>query len=127
MTSLLAALLALALAPTRPGVDDEPSTSALQFSVRFDEATGSAALSCDESSSGSCAFWFGDGQGSAPIAVQDGTLAVGSAPAIVRVAAARPAFCAGVSDQAPPKWPDCTHGPLGGALDRSSTIAWHRR
>jgi len=127
MTSLLAALLALAFVPTRAAVDDDPPASALQFSVRFDEATGSAALSCDESSSGSCAFWFGDGQGSGPIAVQGGTLAVGGAPAIVRVTAARPAFCAGVSDRTPPKWPDCTHGPLGGALDRSSTIAWQRR
>jgi len=127
MTSLLAALLALALAPAGDGIDADPPLSALQFSVRFDEATGSAVLSCDESSSGSCAFWFGDGQGSGPLAVHVGTLLVGDAPAIVRVAALRPAFCAGVSDQAPPRWPDCTHGPLGGALDRSSTIAWHRR
>ena len=38
------------------------------------------------------------------------------------VVAARPAYCAGLSEQAPPKWPDCTYGPLGGALDRSTTI-----
>jgi hypothetical protein len=59
-------------------------------------------------------------------AAGSGTLAVRATPVIVRVQAASPGYCAGVSDQAPPKWPECTHGPPGGALDRSSTVDYRR-
>ena len=95
--------------------------------MQFDQATGSAALRCEESSSGHCTFWFGDGRGAYPIAAGSGTLEVGDAPAIVRVAASRPAYCASADESTPPKWPDCTHGPLGGALDRSATVDYRRQ
>ena len=125
MTSLLAALLAAALTTLGASADSDPA-AALHYSVQFDESTGSTALSCRESSSGSCTFWIGDGLGVASIATGRGTLSVGSAPAIVHVSAVHPAYCAGVSEQAPPKWPECTHGPLGGALDRSATVNYDR-
>lgn len=125
MTSLLAALLAAALTTLSVSEDADPA-AALHYSVQFDEATGSTSLSCRESSTGSCTFWIGDGLGVASIATGRGTLPVGGAPAIVRVAAVHPAYCAGVNEQAPPRWPECTHGPLGGALDRSATINYDR-
>jgi hypothetical protein len=78
------------------------------------------------SSSGSCTFRVGDALSEHHAAADSGTLAVGATPVIVRVQAASPGYWAGVSDQAPPKWPECTHGPPGGALDRSSTVD-HRR
>ena len=126
MTSLLAGLIAAAFTTLGASVDTDPS-AALHYRVQFDEATGSTSLSCQESSSGSCTFWFGDGLGIASVAAGHGTLPVGSAPAIVRVAAVHPAYCATVSEEAPPRWPDCTHGPLGGALDRSATVDYDRQ
>jgi hypothetical protein len=125
MTSLLAALLAAALA-IGPTAEPDASPSSLNYSVQFDESTGSAALSCDASSTGSCTFWFGDDHVDSARASGSGTLEVGSAPAIVRVSAAHPAYCVGVSAEAPPKWPECTHGPLGGALDRSESVDYRR-
>ena len=125
MTSLLAALLAAALTTLGTSADSDPA-AALHYSVQFDESTGSTSLSCRESSSGSCTFWIGDCLGVASIATGRGTLSAGSAPAIVHVSAVHPAYCAGVSEQAPPKWPECTHGPLGGALDRSATVNYDR-
>ena len=122
MTSVLAAFIATALTTLGTNVETDANASALRYSVQFDEATGSASLQCNGSSSGNCTFWFGDGSIERHAAGGRGTLPVGSAPAIVRVVAARPAYCAGLSEQAPPKWPDCTYGPLGGALDRSTTI-----
>ena len=125
MTSLLAALLATALA-IGPGADPEAGPSSLNYSVQFDAATGSAALSCDASSTGSCTFWFGDERSEGARAAGSGTLEVGSAPAIVRVSATHPAYCVGVSADTPPKWPECTRGPLGGALDRSESVDYQR-
>ena len=125
MTSILASLLAAAFTTLGTSVDVDPA-AALHYSVQFDETTGSTSLTCQESSTGSCTFWIGDGLGVASVATGRGTLSVGSAPAIVRVAAVHPAYCVGVSEQAPPKWPECTHGPLGGALDRSATVNYDR-
>jgi len=125
MTSLLATLLAAALS-TGPIADPDMALSSLNYNVQFDAATGSSTLSCEASSTGRCTFWFGDGVGEGARAAGSGTLAVGDAPAIVRVSAAHPAYCVGVDADTPPKWPDCTHGPLGGALDRSETVDYRR-
>jgi hypothetical protein len=126
MTSLLAALLAAALATVAPPPDTDADLSSLNYSVQFDESTGSSTLTCEASSSGSCTFWFGDGVVETARASGSGTLEVGGAPAIVRVSAGHPAYCVGVSAEAPPKWPECTHGPLGGALDRTETVDYRR-
>ena len=125
MTSLLAALLATALA-IGPGADPEAAPSSLNYSVQFDAVTGSAALSCDASSTGSCTFWFGDGYIDTASPTGWGTLPEGVDPVIVRVSATHPAYCVGVSADAPPKWPECTRGPLGGALDRSESVDYQR-
>ncbi|HEY9023565.1 MAG TPA: hypothetical protein VIP05_04630 [Burkholderiaceae bacterium] len=125
MTSLLTALLATALAAA-PGTAPDPALSALNWNVRFDAATGSTTLTCAASSSGSCTFWFGDGHVDSPRAAGVGTLTVGDAPAIVRVSATHAAYCVGVDADSPPKWPECTRGPLGGALDRSETVDYRR-
>lgn len=125
MTPLLAALLAAAF-PVGPSADPDAVGSSLTYSVQFDAATGSAALSCEGSSTGNCTFWFGDGRADTARAAGSGTLAVGSAPAIVRVSAPHAAYCVGVDADTPPRWPDCTHGPLGGALDRSETVDYRR-
>ncbi len=127
MTSLLAGLVIAALGTLGSSIDTDATPSELHYSVEFDEATGSASLRCEESSTGRCTFWFGGGLGAHPVAAGRGTLEVGDAPAIVRVAAARPAYCAGPDATTPPKWPDCTHGPLGGALDRSATVDYRRQ
>jgi len=126
MTPLLAALLSTVLGAV-PGTAPNPSSSALNWNVRFDADTGSSTLTCEASSSGSCTFWFGDGVVDSPRAAGVGTLTVGDAPAIVRVSATHPAYCVGVDADAPPKWPECTHGPLGGALDRSESVDYRRR
>lgn len=126
MTSLLAALLAAAIATTAAPADSDAALSSLNYSVQFDESTGSSTLTCEASSSGSCTFWFGDGVVQTARAAGSGTLEVGGAPAIVHVAATHPAYCVGVSAEAPPKWPECTRGPLGGALDRSESVDYRR-
>ncbi|HEY8974609.1 MAG TPA: hypothetical protein VIN75_10360 [Burkholderiaceae bacterium] len=125
MTPLLAALLAAAL-NLGSAADPDATESSLNYSIQFDESTGSAALSCDGSSTGSCTFWFGDGHVDSARAAGSGTLAVGSAPAIVRVSAPHAAYCVGIDADTPPKWPECTHGPLGGALDRTETVDYRR-
>jgi len=126
MTSLLAALLAAALG-VAPGPAPAPALSSLNWNVRFDAATGSTTLTCEDSSSGSCTFWFGDGVVDSPRAAGVGTLPVGGGSAIVRVSATHPAYCVGADADAPPKWPECTHGALGGPLDRSETVDYRRR
>jgi hypothetical protein len=126
MTSLIAALLAASITTLGASVDPDLALSSLNYRVQFDESTGSTALSCEASSTGSCTFWFGDSVVDGPRAAGVGTLPVGSAPAIVRVAAAHPAYCVGVSEDAPPKWPECTRGPLGGALDRTESVDYQR-
>ena len=125
MTPLLAALLAAAL-PLAPATEADATLSSLNYNVQFDESTGSTMLTCEASSTGSCIFWFGDGYVDRVHAAGVGTLLVGGAPAIVRVAATHPAYCVGVSAEAPPKWPECTRGPLGGALDRSEAVDYRR-
>jgi hypothetical protein len=127
MVSILAGLITVAL--TTLGGDGGTAAPAptLQYSVQFDPATGSAALACEGSSSGSCTFWIGDASLVQSAADGHGTLAVGAAPAIVRSSAANPGYCASPSEQAPPKWPECTHGPLGGTLDRSTTVDYRGR
>ena len=127
MTSLFAGLIAVALT-TLGNVDPDASASAsvLHYSVQFDEATGSASLQCHDSSTGSCTFWVGDSANDSRAADGSGTLAVGATPVIVRVKAASPGYCAGTSEQAPPKWPECTRGPLGGTLDRSASVDYRR-
>ena len=127
MTSLIAGLIAVALT-TLGDVDPDANASAsvLHYSVQFDEATGSASLQCHDSSTGSCTFWVGDSASDSRAADGSGTLAVGATPVIVRVKAASPGYCAGTSEQAPPKWPECTRGPLGGALDRSASVDYRR-
>ena len=124
MTSLLAALLVAALAT--PGAAPDAALSSLSYSLQFDEATGSTTLSCKASSTGSCTFWFGDGYIDTASPTGWGTLPVGVDPVIVRVSATHPAYCVGVNADAPPKWPECTHGPLGGALDHSQTVDYQR-
>jgi len=125
MTSLLAALLATAFAVV-PEAEPDTDLSALNYVIQFDAATGSTTLSCEGSSTGSCTFWFGDGYTASVRATGVGTLAAGGLPAIVRVAATHPAYCVGVNAEAPPKWPECTRGPLGGALDRSEAVDYRR-
>jgi hypothetical protein len=125
MTPLLAALLSAAL-PLAPATEADATLSSLNYNVQFDESTGSTTLTCEASSTGSCIFWFGDGYVDRVHAAGVGTLLVGGAPAIVRVAATHPAYCVGVSAEAPPKWPECTRGPLGGALDRSEAVDYRR-
>lgn len=126
MTPLLAALLAAALTTVGAGAAPDPALSSLNYSVQFDESTGSTTLTCEASSTGSCTFWFGDGYIDSARAAGSGTLPADSTPAIVRVSATHPAYCVGVSEEAPPKWPECTRGPLGGALDRSETVDYRR-
>jgi len=125
MTPLLAALLAAALTLS-PAAEPDATLSSLNYNVQFDESTGSTTLTCEASSTGSCIFWFGDGHGDSVRAAGVGTLVVGGAPAIVRVAATHPAYCVGVNAEAPPRWPECTRGPLGGALDRSEAVDYRR-
>ena len=122
MVSILAGLITLALSSTGSDGDAAAPAPALQYSIQFDPATGSASLACESSPTRSCTFWVGDASLVRTAADGHGTLAVGAAPVIVRSSAATPGYCAGPSAQAPPKWPDCTHGPLGGALDRSTTV-----
>ena len=126
MTAFLAGVLATALSTLGTGIEPDANASALHYSVQFDEATGSASLRCQGSSSGSCTFWVGDELSERKAADGSGTLAVGAAPVIVRVKAASPGYCAGTSEQAPPKWPECTRGPLGGTLDRSASVDYRR-
>ena len=122
MVSILAGLITVAVTTlSADGGAAEPAP-ALQYSVQYDPATGSASLVCESSSSGSCTFWVGDTSLVHTSADGHGTLNVGAAPVIVRSSAANPGYCAGLTDQAPPKWPDCTHGPLGGVLDRSTSV-----
>jgi len=125
MTPLLAALLAAALT-IAPAAEPDATLSALNYNVQFDASTGSTTLTCEASSTSSCTFWFGDGYVDSVRAAGVGTLSVGGAPAIVRVAATHPAYCVGVNAEAPPKWPECTRGPLGGALDRSEAVDYRR-
>ncbi|MFL6681332.1 MAG: hypothetical protein ACJ8IK_23545 [Burkholderiaceae bacterium] len=125
MTPLLAALLAAAFTAS-PAAAPDATLSALNYNVQFDESTGSSTLTCEASSTGSCTFWFGDGYVDSARAAGVGTLLVGGAPAIVRVAATHRAYCVGVDAEAPPKWPECTRGPLGGALDRSEAVDYRR-
>ena len=122
MTAFLAGVLATALSTLGTGIEPDANASALHYSVQFDEATGSASLRCQGSSSGSCTFWVGDELSEHKAADGSGTLAVGDTPVIVRVRSGNPGYCAGVDLQAPPKWPDCMHGPLGGTLDRSANV-----
>ena len=86
MTSVLAAFIATALTTLGSNVEIDANASALHYSVQFDEATGSASLQCTGSSSGSCTFRFGDGSIERHLAGGRGTLAFGSAPAIVQPA-----------------------------------------
>ena len=127
MTSLLSGLIAAALTTLGWGVDTDAPAAELHYSVQFDEATGSASLACNASSTGRCTFWIGDATSERRAAGGSGTLEVGAAPIIVRVKAASPGYCAASSEQAPPHWPECTRGPLGGALDRSTTVDYRRR
>ena len=127
MTVFLAGLLATALSTSGTGIAPEADAPALRYSVQFDEATGSASLRCQGSSSGSCIFWVGDAQSEQQSADGSGTLPVGGTPVIVRVRSGNPGYCVGVDLLAPPKWPDCTHGPLGGALDRSATVDYRSK
>ena len=122
MVSILAGLSLVVLTTFGTLLDPDANASALHYSVQFDEATGSAELRCTGSSTGSCVFWVGDTLSESGSADGSGTLTVGGLPVIVRVKAANPAYCAGVDLAVPPKWPDCTHGPLGGALDRSTSV-----
>jgi hypothetical protein len=122
MTVLLAGLLATALSTLGTSIEPEANASALHYSVQFDESTGSASLRCQGSSSGSCIFWVGDALSEQHRADGSGTLPVGGTPVIVRMRSDNPGYCVGVDLLAPPKWPDCMHGPLGGALDRSATV-----
>ena len=122
MTSILAGLITVALSSMGAGVGSDAAAPVLQYSVQFDPATGSASLACENSSSGSCTFWVGDASVVRTAADGRGTLPVGAAPVTVRTSAANPGYCAGLSEQAPPRWPECTHGPLGGALDRSTSV-----
>ena len=122
MTAFLVGLLATALSTLGTSIEPDANASALHYSVQFDESTGSASLHCQGSSSGSCIFWVGDALSEQRSADGSGTLPVGGMPVIVRVRSSNPGYCVGVDLLAPPKWPDCTHGPLGGALDRSATV-----
>ena len=127
MTSILSGLITVALTVLGSPVEPAAGASALHYSVQFDPATGSASLQCTSSSTGSCTFWVGDASSDRVSADRSGTLAVGESPVIVRSSATNPGYCAATSDRVPPKWPDCTRGPLGGALDRSATVdyRWH--
>ena len=127
MTVFLASLLATALATTGAPSEPEATASALRYSVQFDESTGSASLRCQGSSSGNCIFWVGDALSEQQSADGSGTLPAGGTPVIVRVRSSNPGYCVGVDLLAPPKWPACTHGPLGGALDRSATVDYRWR
>ncbi len=122
MTVLVAGLLAAALTTLATSVESDANASAMHYSVQFDEATGSASLRCQGSSTGSCTFWVGDELSESRSADASGTLPVGGEPVIVRVKSTNPGYCAGLDLVTPPKWPECTHGPLGGALDRSATV-----
>lgn len=126
MTAFLAAFLATTLSTLGSGIAPDANASALHYSVQFDEATGSAALRCEGSSTGHCTFWIGDAFNENNGADASGTLHVGDTPVIVRVRSSNPGYCAGVDLSAPPKWPDCTRGPLGGTLDRSASVDYHR-
>ena len=126
MTSVLAGLIAVALTTSGSGVESDSNATDLHYSVQFDGATGSATLACNASSTGSCTFWVGDAASERHAAARSGTLVVGAAPIIVRLKAAAAGYCAGPSEHAPPQWPECTHGPLGGALDRSATVDYRR-
>ncbi len=126
MPSLLISLIAAALMPLGAHVDPDANPSALHYSVQFDEATGSASLRCEGSSTGNCTFWIGDALEEHSGADASGTLHVGETPVIVRVRSGNPGYCAGNDLAAPPKWPECTRGPLGGALDRSATVEYRR-
>ena len=112
----------MALSSSGFGHDVDLNASALRYSVQFDAATGSAALACKGSSSGTCTFWVGDTSVQVKAADASGTLAAGAVPVIVRVNTTNPGYCAGLDVAAPPKWPECAHGPLGGALDRSAIV-----
>ena len=112
----------MALSSSGFGHDVDLNASALRYSVQFDAATGSAALACKGSSSGTCTFWVGDTSVQVKAADASGTLAAGAVPVIVRVNTTNPGYCAGLDVAAPPKWPECARGPLGGALDRSAIV-----
>ena len=122
MTSILAGLITVALTTLGASVDADADGDALRYSVQFDPATGSASLRCEGSATGSCTFWVGDTSIEHQAADGRGTLAVGDSPVIVRSSAANPGYCAGMDERTPPKWPECTRGPLGGTLDRSTAV-----
>ena len=127
MTSILSGLITVALSILGTPVEPAAGASTLHYSVEFDPVTGSAAIQCTSSSTGTCTFWVGDASSERRAADGSGTLAVGAAPVIVRSTAANPGYCAGASDKTPPKWPECTRGPLGGTLDRSTTVDYRWR
>jgi hypothetical protein len=122
MASILSGFLLVALSSSGFGGEAGLNASAMRYSVQFDESTGSATLACKGSSSGSCTFWVGDTSAQRQSADASGTLAAGGVPAIVRLNTTNPGYCVGLDVAAPPRWPDCAHGPLGGALDRSATV-----
>jgi len=122
MASILSGFLLVALSSSGFGHDVDLNASALRYSVQFDAATGSAALACKGSSSGTCTCWVGDTSVQVKAADASGTLAAGAVPVIVRVNTTNPGYCAGLDVAAPPKWPECARGPLGGALDRSAIV-----
>jgi hypothetical protein len=122
MASILSGFLLVALSSSGFGIDSDLNASAMHYSVQYDVATGSAALACRGSSSGTCTFWVGDTSIERRAADASGTLAAGALPVIVHVNASNPGYCVGLDVAAPPKWPDCARGPLGGALDRSAVV-----
>jgi len=122
MASILSGFLLVALSSSGFGIDADLNACAMHYSVQYDVSTGSAALACKGSSSGTCTFWVGDTSVEHRAADASGTLAAGALPVIVHVNASNPGYCVGLDVAAPPKWPDCAHGPLGGALDRSATV-----
>ena len=122
MASILSGFLLVALSTSGFVGESERPAAAMRYSVEFDATTGSAALACKGSSSGTCTFWVGDTSVQVKAADASGTLAAGAVPVIVRVNTTNPGYCAGLDVAAPPKWPECARGPLGGALDRSAVV-----
>jgi hypothetical protein len=122
MASILSGFLLVALSSSGFGIDSDLNASTMQYSVQYDVNTGSAALACKGSSTGTCTFWVGDTSLERKAADASGTLPAGGLPVIVHVNASNPGYCVGLDIAAPPKWPDCARGPLGGALDRSATV-----
>ena len=120
--SSIAGLVAVSFAALSSGLESEAGAFAMHYNVRFDATDGTTKFVCRGSSSGTCTFWFGDPLNVDRVAGSSATLNVGNTPLTVKIASTDPAYCAGLDAKAPPKWPDCVHGPLGGLLHGSIAV-----